>query len=176
MLSALPQFVTEFDGTKFFARVSPCCYMYPGYPLQAEISVGDHEAESGARKMVHWKGKDATKCSEQDIRDAVDEYLREGGAAAVLEWAAGFPARAEAARAEFEQIMAEEQEQERQRDAQHKAEGFTHKVSAWIHPEGGGDDAQLTMYAKGKPEHDQIVATLKQHGSAVTNDYAVVEL
>jgi len=64
----------------------------------------------------------------------------------------------------------------RRRDLRYKKKGFTHKVRAWVHPSAGGDDYQLEIYAKGKPDAKTIKDALKREGSCILDDYVVEEL
>ena len=59
-------------------------------------------------------------------------------------------------------------------DAGLKAEGYTHKFVAWIHPKAGGDDYQIVAHIIGKPTKRQIGGFLRK--SVIKNDYVVTEL
>jgi hypothetical protein len=61
-------------------------------------------------------------------------------------------------------------------DEKHKKQGFTHRVDAWIHPEAGGDDRQVSFYVKGEPTNELIQKQLKKSRSSKLDDYMVVEL
>ena len=60
-------------------------------------------------------------------------------------------------------------------DAKRKEEGYTHRVSAWIHPDDG-DDYQMEFWLKNTPTEAQIKALLKRNGSTVLDDYQIVAL
>ena len=51
------------------------------------------------------------------------------------------------------------------------AQGFTHKVAAWIHPKAGGDDRQIAFYSKGEMTETQIKALLRRRGSSRLDDW-----
>jgi hypothetical protein len=61
-------------------------------------------------------------------------------------------------------------------DAKYKAQGFTHRLVAWVHPLTGGDDYSVQRYWKTRPADHQVQKILKKAHSAVLNDYCVVEL
>ena len=53
---------------------------------------------------------------------------------------------------------------------------LTFRVSAWVHPEQGGDDDLVDFYFAAAPTDEQIRALLREAGSAVLDDYWVVPL
>jgi hypothetical protein len=71
-------------------------------------------------------------------------------------------------RAEFDQAQAAEREEREKTDAKMKEQGFTHRVTAWVHPHSqGGDDYQIDIYFKGLPQKEMIRQELKCHKSDV---------
>lgn len=65
---------------------------------------------------------------------------------------------------------------ELQRAEQHKANGFTHRLLAVIHPKSGGDDRMVEFFTKGELTPAEIEKLLKKRGSAVLNDYRLSHL
>lgn len=55
-----------------------------------------------------------------------------------------------------------------------KADGFTHRLNAWIHPEAGGSDYPKQRYFKGEPSKADIAEFLAM--SCVKDDYKVTVL
>lgn len=78
--------------------------------------------------------------------------------------------------AEFEVERKKEEKKIARQDKKMREKGFTHKVSAWIHPSGGGDDYQMDIYWKGEPSAAEINAELKKSKSRVLDDYRIVSL
>jgi hypothetical protein len=82
----------------------------------------------------------------------------------------------EALNKKYEQSMAREKAKRRKLDEQRKAQGFTHKVEAWVHPEAGGSDYEIVLFAKSLPTAALIQKELKKRRSAVMDDYVVSAL
>jgi hypothetical protein len=76
----------------------------------------------------------------------------------------------------WEKKRAKAAKQTQVRLAKARAQGFSHRVLARVHPAGGGDDYQLEILSKGTPSAAQVAALLRKKGSAVVNDYSVQEL
>jgi hypothetical protein len=68
-----------------------------------------------------------------------------------------------------------EKEQQVKEKAKMKRKGFTHLVTAWIHP-SSGDDYQVDIYYKSEPSTQSIQKTLKAKRSQVLTDYQVHSL
>jgi len=58
-------------------------------------------------------------------------------------------------------------------DAKAKAEGYTHRIEAWIHRDG--DDQQLSLWLQ-NPTTRQIRAELRREGSLDLSDYKIIKL
>lgn len=58
----------------------------------------------------------------------------------------------------------------RREDTAAKANGYTHKTVAWVHPQSG-DDYQLIWHSKGEMGDRAIQAVLRREHSTVMNDY-----
>lgn len=72
---------------------------------------------------------------------------------------------------EFKKESEKERKKVAYRDAKKKAEGFTHRITAWIH--AGGDDRQVDFYTNAEPTKKQIQALIRKEGSRVLDDYTV---
>lgn len=77
---------------------------------------------------------------------------------------------------EVKKSQAKRAKKDQLRDAKARAEGFTHKVEAWVHPEGGGDDYRMVAFTKGAPSKKWIENSLKKEGSRVLTDYRITAL
>jgi hypothetical protein len=53
------------------------------------------------------------------------------------------------------------------------ADGFRWKLTAWIHPEAGGDDYMLVQYSTHRPSDAKVKTMLKRRRSAVLDDYRI---
>jgi len=62
------------------------------------------------------------------------------------------------------------------RDRSMKAQGFTHKTTAWIHPAEGGDDYMIIVHSKGALSDIEVKRMLKRRRSQVLDDFKTVEL
>lgn len=81
--------------------------------------------------------------------------------------------------AEIRQALTKENELVQKRiermDKQHKAKGYTHRVTAWVHPENGSD-VNIDFWTKKEPTQAEVAQTLKEQGSVVLDDYIIVAL
>jgi hypothetical protein len=57
-----------------------------------------------------------------------------------------------------------------------KKAGMEFRVSAWIHPEGGGDDCYVDWYLKSHPTPEQVTGFLRERHSSVLDDYEIIAL
>lgn len=168
-------------GLELDVKVSPCSWMYQGYGFQAEYTGADcHgfvndqplavEAATRAdvQRLLDALPKGAcTRCSKPYVRDAHTAKYR--GTLCEPCWMDDFNKRCKA-----------EEEKERKslerQDARMLKKGYTHRVSAWVHPSGGGDDYLLDFYSKGEPTKEDVRRLLQKKGSRVFDDYGVVKL
>lgn len=162
------------------AKVSPCSWMYPAYGLQLQVTL-----ENGSNAFVRDRSimfadavfDDAyklvadvrvcacTKCGKPALDPATCETNRD----AVCE--ACFLAQL---RAELDADQKAEAEKVQKLDAEYKAQGFTHRVDAWIHPRRG-DDLQISFWMV-EPTAKRIVTELRKAGCTMQNDYQVFDL
>lgn len=180
MLSKTQTYTTVTDSVELTAQVSPCSWMYPGYGLQIQVKLpGDLGDVTVHTKRVTF---------EDASIDDVNALLR---SVRLVKCACGNPAfapetcsvragrcvpcLAQEGRELAEKLAEKEARKLRRQDAKHKAEGYTHRVDAWIHPDGGGDDYEVRFWMK-NPTKDNIQAVLKKQGSVQLNDYCLTEI
>lgn len=174
----------EIDGNKLSASISPCCWMNDGYGLQIRI---DFQAEHGGSAYLHNKKLKFSEATEQDMIDmcnqvklvpcktcgkpafdpSVVDTNRDG------ECEACFMA---ALTKEYEASRKKEAAALARRDRNRAKQGYTHRVTAWVHPSKGGDDYMVDIYSLGKPSKALITSELRKMGSRVLDDYTIVEL
>lgn len=174
------------NGVWLEAEVSPCVFMYPGYPLQLTVTLrgflgqylGEVHPADRTRTATTYTDADAerllagvqvTPCSRCSTPafDPTSVQTNRGGLCETC-FLADFTAELE-----------REEEAERQKlaaqDFRMKNNGMTVRVSAWVHPENG-DDYQLTWYLQEKPLPEQIRWALLEEGSTVLDDFDIIEL
>lgn len=173
-------------GVRLEARVSPCVFMYPGYPLQLTVTLhGTVGKNLGTVYPI-----DRTKCS-ADFGDAdVTQLL----ASVQIQpcnrcFAPAFdPRTVETNRgglcepcflADLRTELAQYEEAEQQaiaaQDDRMKRLGMLVRISAWIHPDDG-DDRPLDVYLPYRPTAAQVRDLLCEAGSVVSEDFEVIDL
>jgi hypothetical protein len=83
--------------------------------------------------------------------------------------------RADRIQAEYQAELAKEEQEEKKRDAEKKAEGYTCKVVAWLHP-ADGEDREVVVYFDGNPSKRDIVKHLKMRGCQKGTDFVREQL
>ena len=178
-------FSREVDGAKLSAEISPCVWMNEGYPLQIQVTMAD----GGGNVYLTDKTKNfktATPAAIEAMLAGVKVCRCKNKACKNLSFD---PAAAQTNRkgecehcfmkklnASFAKLQAKEDAKLKALDVSHKAKGFTHRVSAWVHPKQGGSDYQIDLYSKGRMTDIDVQKLLKKKGSAVTNDFQIIEL
>lgn len=175
----------EIDGVAILVSVAPCSYMYSLYPLTLwveGIEGGPNLGRGTADSKVS-----LDNATEADVDEAVSRIrfpkCKKKGCEGRFFDHPGTNREGlcetcflEKANARIAKAMEREAKQEARRDEKKKAQGFTRKVVAWIHPEGGGDDYQIEIYSQGEMPEKEIMAIIARRKSSVTNDYRVLEL
>lgn len=164
------------------ATVSPCCWMHPNYGLQLKVELEG----TGCQAFLH---KKALKYADATLKDALDmlavvqvvpcktcskpafdpttiDTNRDGQCETCFMTALN---------AEYAKEEAKEQKKLARLDAKRKAEGYTHRVDAWIHPAQGGSDYQLSMWMQ-NPTTETIQNALKKERSVILTDYRTTPL
>ena len=77
------------------------------------------------------------------------------------------------AQQELAAMQSRENEKLAEEESRLRKEGYTHKVTAWIHSDHG-DDRRKVAYYKGEPSKRSLSALVR--GSIVKNDYKVTSL
>ncbi|ABO59819.1 hypothetical protein Bcep1808_6932 (plasmid) [Burkholderia vietnamiensis G4] len=173
--------VRSIGGVELAATVDPCSWMYPGYGLQISVMM-----DGGGKAHLNQKSLAFEQATESDVKTLLEGVRivpckqcskpafdptsvstnREG------ECESCFMAKLNA---EFAASQEKERKKLAKLDAKYKRQGFTHRVDAWIHPSGGGDDRQVSYYMT-DPTDEQIKKELKKSGSCVLDDYKVIPL
>ena len=175
------------DGVNLEGEVSPCVFMYPGYPLQIRVTLRRNPGEPLGHAYAVDRLKTADTATGADVRrliartrivpclrcatPAFDPATIETNRTGLCESCFLHDLDAALARAE----EAERQEQA-ERDRRRKAEGMTFRVYAWVHPEAGGDDYAVNWYFAAAPTVEQIQTLLREEESSILHDYRVIAL
>lgn len=161
--------------------VSPCSWMYEGYPLQVSV-----EMTGGGTVYCVDRTKRFATASEQDLKDildrvgvipckccgkpAFDPATCDTNRSGVCE--SCFRSESEA---DLKKAVEQEEALRRKEDDKQRKAGCTHRVDAWVHPETG-EDYPVILYLKTKPTARAIEAELQKHHSMVTDDYRITSL
>lgn len=171
----------EIDGHKLKARVSPCVWMYAGHVLQIQIELEEGGSASMQDKTVTWENTTeqhiidlcnkvklvpCKTCGKPAFDPSVVSTNREGECEDCF---------IKAIRKRLDEAQAREIAKIAQRDKRKLKEGYTHRVTAWIHPDRG-DDYQMDIYWGKKPTKAMIQRELQKAGSRVLDDYQVFDL
>lgn len=180
-VQAVEDWSYELGALKLKLTVSPCSWMYPGYGFQAEYRSEDLRSigfihsrdlpvematpDDAIRLLNQLAVEPCEKCSAPHIfnPDGNREHQCE----------VCFIARLNL---EIDALGKAEEEAQGERDRARKDEGYTHRVSAWVHPKGGGDDFKLEIYYGRAPRVRNIKDILRRRGSRVLTDYEIVIL
>jgi hypothetical protein len=175
------------DGVKLEAEVSPCVFMYPGYPLQITVTLHRRPDErlgkahavdrtetadtythaSVERLLATVRTSPCPRCLTPAFNPATIETNRGGHCEAC------FLAALEAEWAEEEKTQ---QRKIASRDRRMKRKGMAARVTAWVHPQDGGDDYQVDWYLSAPPTPKQVGDMLSKQGSCRLDDYQIIIL
>jgi len=177
----MKQFLTlTQDGIEFTATVSPCSWMYPGYGFQIEIRM-----ENGGCVHVRQADLPYEKATVADM----DRLFRPVKLVACSQCGApafdpacyrtnrdGWCERCfmESLNKTLAEAQARDAKKVAARDRVQKRRGMTHRVDAWIHP--NGSDYEISFYSQGEPPQEAIQEILKAQRSKVLTDYTVTKL
>lgn len=170
----------DIGGVKLSLQVSPGSWMYPGYGLQVEITMAGGgnayllDKATPFAKATHTdlerlfdrvKVISCCKCGKPAFDPASIDTNREGKCESCFmeEWSADYAKLQEAELAKL-----------KKKDQEMKSNGYTHRVTAWIH--GDGDDEEVHIYMRTTPIDAQIRNELRSRGSQVLDDYEVSAL
>ncbi len=175
------------DGIRLEGEVSPCVFMYPGYPLQVTVTLRRHTGESlgvayavdraltvqtatdadVARLLSAIQATQCSRCSEPAFDPSTVETTRGGLCESC------YVGDLDAELAKFTEA---ENRRLANRDRRMKVKGMKVRVSAWIHPAAGGDDYQSDWYFAARPTPTQIRKLLGEEGSSTFDDFQVINL
>lgn len=177
------------DNITLTAEVSPCVWMYQGYPFQIRVDMGDQQQpRSGGDIIIQDRALNNATYTEADIQRLLDtvkiqpcknsgcsnpafhpdhESNRKGECehCFMTKWQAGWDA-----------MQKKENAKIARRDKRMKQKGMVARVEAWIHPKHGGDDYMVDIYYSTMPATAEVEAVLRQKGSSVLNDFRIVTL
>ncbi len=175
------------DGIRLEGEVSPCVFMYPGYPLQVTVTLRRHSGESlgvayavdrtltvetatdadVSRLLSAIQSTSCSRCSKPAFDPTTVETTRGGLCESC------FVGNLDAELAKFAET---EKRRVANRDRRMKARGMKVRVSAWIHPAVGGDDYQADWYFADQPTPAGIRKLLQEEGSSILNDFQIITL
>ena len=174
------------DGTRLEGEVSPCVFMYPGYPLQVQATLTGKAGEAlGSAHIVNRKfnAKTATEIDVAKLfatiqtnpcsrcgTPAFDPMTVETNRGGLCE-----PCFVGDLEVEFAKEAEAELRKLTRRDRRMKAKGMNVRVTAWIHPDAG-DDYQVDWYLPARPTAAQIRALLRKERSSVLDDFQIVAI
>lgn len=171
----------EVDGVQLTASISPCSWMYHNYGLQVLI-----EMRGGGHVIVLDRATRFENATPADVErlfntvhicqckrcgnPAFDPRSVETNRSGLCE--ACFM---QDLKKDIEKATRAEADKLARLDAERKKSGFTHRVSAWIHPDDGSD-IHIERWFKSAPTEAQVKALLKREGSTVLDDYQVIPI
>ncbi len=175
------------DSVKLEAEVGPCVFMYPGYPLQITVTLRRHPDECLGVAYATDRTKNGDTYSEANVESllatvqitpcprcstpAFDPATIETNRGGLCESCFLAALKAE---------WAEQEEAERRkianRDRRMKKKGMAIRLTAWVHPQDGGDDYQVHWYLNAHPTPEQAADLLRDKGSSCLYDYKITLL
>jgi hypothetical protein len=161
--------------------------MWSGYPLYVAVTLQRHPGESLGNATAVDRAKTADTYTSADVErllaavrtapcsrcstpafDPSTVITNRGGlceACFLSDLKAEF---AGAAEAERQEVAA--------RDHLMRRRGMVVRVSAWVHPQGGGDDYQVDWYLAARPTPERVKDLLRNEGSRRLDDYEIITL
>ncbi len=181
MLDKARELTIAYDeDINLVASISPCSWMYPNYGLQIQVRI----ESTGGTAFILNKALPFAQATEDDVRamlasvrivpcprcqsPAFDPATVETNRSGLCEacFLNDLNAKYDAAKKKEAAKLA-------RTDASMKRKGMTHRVDAFIHPSGGGDDYQISIYVSENPTKTMIRKELRRCKSAVLDDYTV---
>ena len=173
---------SKTHGLEVSVEVSPCSWLSAGYGFQ----FGYKTADGHSHGFCHDKAIDIKDAKPEDIQRLLDTTLKPEPCKTCghthlfnptsnrkHECEKCFVGKINAKIADYEKQAAEKLKKQ---DTRLKKKGFRFRVTAWIHPKAGGDDRMVDYYYPTKPTKTVIQTALKDAGSAILDDYQIVEL
>lgn len=177
--------LSEPAGCVLSSEVSPCSWMYRNYGLQIQVLLRYNDADFGSVYLLR-KDLPFEQATTADVQALVDQVKlvpcnNNCGKPAFS------PTTAKTNRSgkcescfrqeldrEYQAELALEKARQAREDAKFKAKGYTHRVTAWVHP-ASGDDYSIEIYAV-NPSPAMIRDQLKMKRSVRLDDYTIVAL
>ena len=167
------EFQHEHDGLTVHARICAISWLAEEHGMQLYISLKPtpqhYEIEA-----LRWPTRFANS-SDTDVATHVAEWLQGQTRAQLL---ARFAAKA----ALVATLTADEERKEKKRramiarrDKTFKAQGRTHKVRGWLHPDYC-DAQEVTIYLKARPTTEQARQLMRKRGCLIGNDFVIEAL
>ena len=136
------------DGTSLAGEVSPCVFMYPGYPLQVQVTLTGKAGENLGNAIIANRRLTANTATEADVRELLANVrTKPCSRCGTL---AFDPTTVETNRnglcegcflGDLEAQWAKESEAElrrlQRRNRAMKAKGMSFQAIAWVHPDDG---------------------------------------
>lgn len=168
------QFTVEHNGKTVHVEISPCSWMHKGYGLQIGLSLKDKACNAETIFSLD-RSIDACDMSVDAMlvhaEQSAKKWLSENGVGPLAKKIDDWATESAKWQKEIDRENAKRAARAATMNAKRKAEGYTHKITAVIHPKNGGDDYMIEAYVKGAPTETDIAGLLKK--SAVKNDYRV---
>jgi hypothetical protein len=174
------------NGLTLRAEVSPCVFMYSGYPLQIQVTLHRRDSESLGEAYLTDSTKTATTYSDADVRrllrrvcvttcsrcstPAFDLATIKTNRRGLCE-----PCFTKDIQTEWAAMEKVEREKTLARDRRMKQKGMVVRVNAWVHPEDG-DDYEVEWYLNRHPIAEEVALLLLNEGSTCLHDYAIAAL
>lgn len=175
------------DGLSLRAQVFPCVFMYSGYPLQIQILLRRDDRESLGEGFLSDSKRTAATYSDSDVRrllgrvrvlpcsrcsnPAFDPSTIQTNRGGLCE-----PCFMSDIKTECAAIDALQRQETAARDRVMKRKGMVVRVSAWVHPNRGGDDYEVEWYFDRRPTTGEVASLLRNEGSSCLHDYAIIAL
>lgn len=170
------------DGTSLAGEVSPCVFMYPGYPLQVQVTLIGKASENLGNAIIANRRLSANTATEADVRDLMANVrTRPCGRCGT---SAFDPTTVETNRnglcegcflGDLEAKWAKEAEAECRHRQAMKAKGMSFQAIAWVHP-NDGDDYQVDWFFPARPTAPEIRVLLRKEGSTILDDFEIIAL
>ena len=173
-MAPAPKISIDLNGVIVHASISPCSWMYPGYGFQFSLSLKENGCNAECvfvnNKELVWSD---IKFPVNTLTELSAAWLKEHGVAPLQEKLDAWLKIEAEYRVEDAKRKVREEKRMAKLIVKRKAEGYTHRFFAWIHP-ARGDDYQVEAFTKGAPTAVDIAAMLKK--STVKNDYVITAL
>lgn len=166
-------FTVNHNGVTVFASVSPCSWMYPNYGMQVQVATKKNACNAES-ELIKWSTP-FDQSSDADVTTHIIAFMNAGGVAKLEQKVVSWAVESKKLRAEIDRAEVRAKARAAKYAAKMKAEGYTHRVLAWVHP-ASGDDYQVEFFSKRQPTDAEIVKLLKNRRSQVTNDFCVEAL